>query len=116
MALPSGCPQSGWLLLRRGDHVLGGLGHAELDHRLGLDLDGLAGLGVAAHARLAIRLDQAADAGDYEYAVLLGFLDGGLRQQLQARGGLLVGDLQLLGHMPHQGCLGHSCCHAMFSF
>src|ERR1035441_2950108 len=65
------------LLLRWGDHVLGGLGHAELDYGLGLDLDGCAGLGVAADARLALRLDEPADAGDDENAVLLGFLEIG---------------------------------------
>jgi hypothetical protein len=64
------------LLLGGRDDVLGGLGHAELDHGLGLDLDGCAGLGVAADAGLALCLYEAADAGDNEDAVLLGFLDG----------------------------------------
>src|SRR5208337_2338027 len=80
------------------------------------DLDGLAGLRVAAHASLAFRLYQAADAGDYKDAVLLGLLDSGFREQLEAGSGLLVGDFQLLGHVPDQGGLGHSSCHAMFSF
>ena len=83
MASPFSCPQGGKLLLGRSDDVLGGLGHAELDNGLGLDLDGRAGLGVAANAGLALCLYQAADAGNHEYAVLLGFLDGGLRQKIQ---------------------------------
>ena len=35
------------LLLWRSDAVLSGLGDAELDHGLGLDLDGRAGLGLS---------------------------------------------------------------------
>ena len=68
------------LLLRRRDCVLGSFGDAELDHGLGFDLDGLAGLGVASEAGLAICLDQFSDAGDGELAVLLGLLDGRLSQ------------------------------------
>src|ERR1700677_2691483 len=79
------------LLLWRRDNVLGGLGHAELHHGLGLDLDGLAGLRVAAHASLALGLHQTADTGDYEHPALLGLLDGGLRQQVKESCGLLVG-------------------------
>src|SRR6185312_16782583 len=62
------------LLLGRSDRVLRGLGDAELDDGLGLDLDGLAGLGVAADAGLALRLDELAESGDGELAVLLGLL------------------------------------------
>jgi protein-S-isoprenylcysteine O-methyltransferase Ste14 len=87
----------GLLLLRWGDRVLGGLGHAELDHRLGLDLDGFAGLRVASDAGLALRLHQAADAGNHKYAVLLGFLDGRLCQKVQEGCHLLVGQFQFLG-------------------
>src|ERR1019366_2707863 len=82
------------LLLWRSDGVLGDLGDAELDHSLGLDLDWLAGLRVAAHARLAFCLHQFADAGDGELAVLLGFLNGQLCQKLKAGGCLLVGDFE----------------------
>jgi hypothetical protein len=66
--------------------------------------------------RLALRLDQAADAGDYEDAVLLGFLDGGIRQQVQEGRDLLVGQFQFLGHKPSQGGLGQSSSHSVFSF
>src|SRR5437016_12302047 len=41
-------------LLLGGDRVLGGLGDAELHHRLGLDLNGFAGLRVASYAGLEI--------------------------------------------------------------
>ena len=51
--------------------------------------------------------------GNHEHAVLLGFLDGGLRQQVHERGGLLVGDFEFLGHVPRQGRLGHSSCHVV---
>ena len=114
MALPIHCPQSGKLFLRWGDGVLRGLGHAELHYRLGLDLDGLAGLRIAPDARLALCLYKAADAGDYEDAVLLGFLDGGLRQQVQEGRRLLVSEFLLLCHVPREGGLGHSSSHAIF--
>src|SRR5690242_13587276 len=82
-ASPSSRQSAMRLLLYRGDDVLGRLGHAELHDRLGLDLDGLPGLRVAADAGLPLCLHQASDAGDHEDTVLLGFLDGGLRQQVE---------------------------------
>src|ERR1035438_7968064 len=54
------------------DRVLRGLGHAELHDRLRLDLDWFAGLRVASHASLAVRLHQASESGHNEYPVLLG--------------------------------------------
>src|ERR1035437_5919789 len=54
------CPRN--LLLRR-DRVLRGLRHAELYHRLRLDLNRFAGLRIASHAGLAMRLHQASQAG-----------------------------------------------------
>src|ERR1039458_3018642 len=99
------------LLLWRSDGVLGDLGDAELDHGLGLDLDRLAGLRVAAHARLAFRLHQFADAGNGELAVLLGLFDGHFSEQFQAGGCLLVGDFELLRHGANENGLGHSFCH-----
>jgi hypothetical protein len=104
------------LLLRRSNNVLGRLGHTELDNRLGLDLDGLAGLGVAAHASLALCLHQAADSRNNEDAVLLGLLDGRLSQQVKKRSGLLVGEFELLGQVPCERSLCKSSCHVMFSF
>ena len=71
---------------------------------------------VAADAGFAVRLYQAPDAGDYEYAVLLGFLDGGLRQKVEEGCDLLVSEFQLLGQVPYQSGLCQSSCHVMFSF
>src|SRR6266446_1922943 len=53
--------------LREGG-VLEGLGSAQAHHGLGLDLDGLAGLRVAAHARLAVGFHRTADIGDDEFS------------------------------------------------
>src|SRR6202012_4683926 len=83
----------------------------ELHDRLRLDLDLLTGLRVAADARLALRLHQAAKAGDYEYAVLLGFLHCRFCEQIEECCGLLVGQFKLLGQLPDESCLGECCCH-----
>src|SRR5712692_5957300 len=48
--------------------VFEGLGWAQPHDGLGLDLDGLAGLRVAAHARLTVRLHRTAQPGDDELA------------------------------------------------
>src|SRR5579859_3509754 len=102
------------LLLDRGDDVLGSLGYAELNHGLGLDLDRRAGLRVAANAGLALCLDEAADARDDEYPVLLGLLDGRFGECVEEGADLLVGEFQLLRHHADQGCLGQSSCHFVF--
>jgi hypothetical protein len=93
--------------------VFGDLGDAELDHGLGLDLDGLSGLGIATEAGLALCLHQFADAGNGELAVLLGLFDCGLSQQFEGGCSLLVGDLELLRHVANQCCLCHSLCHVL---
>ena len=80
---------------------------------LALILMACAGLGVAADARLALCLHETADAGNYEDAVLLGFLDGGFRQQVKEGRGLLVGQFELLGQLPREGGLGQSSCHCI---
>ena len=49
-------PPSKLLFLRRRDAVFRCLGHAELDHGLGLDLDRFAGLRITTDARLALSL------------------------------------------------------------
>src|SRR5579872_1478910 len=99
------------LRLLGGDRVLRGLGHAELHDGLSLDLDGFAGLRVASHASLAVRLHQTAEAGHYENAVLLGFFDSGVGQVLQKRRRGFVGELGFLGQMPNELCLGQTCSH-----
>src|SRR5262245_65068479 len=48
------------------DGVFQSLGRAQTHHGLCLDLDCFAGLRIAAHARLAVRLDHAPDSRDYE--------------------------------------------------
>ena len=62
------------------------LGYAELDDSLGLDLDGLAGIWGLRPRRvtLALCLDELADAGDGELAVLLGLFDCGVCEQFEA--------------------------------
>src|SRR5947209_4516517 len=99
------------LLLRRSDRILHGLGEIELRDGLGRNLDGLAGLGIATNTGLAGRLFQAAEAGQYEHAVLLGFFYGGIRQRLQERSCGLVVHAVLFGEMTHELRLGHACCH-----
>src|SRR5580698_1078389 len=89
------------LLLRR-DRVLRSLGHAEFHHGLGLDLDRFAGLGIAPHARLAVRLHQAAEAGYHEDAVFLRLFDCGVSQVLHERRSGLVGELSLFSQQPNQ--------------
>src|SRR6202047_3878466 len=102
------------LLLDRGDDVLGSLGYAELHHGLGLDLDRRAGLRVAANAGLALSLDEAADARDDEYPILLGLLDGCLGECVEEGADLLVGELEFFRHETDEGCLGQSSCHSVF--
>src|SRR5579863_6612811 len=103
--------QSGTLLLGGGNDVLCSLGDTELHHGLCFDLDGLARLRVAADSGFALRLHQAADTGNDEDAVLLGFLDRSLGKQIEKRGRLLVGQLELLGQVPGKSSLGKSSCH-----
>src|SRR5581483_2245919 len=86
-------------------------GDAELHDRFGRDLDGLAGLWVAADARLAVGLHQAAEAGQNEHAVLLGLLHRGVGEGFQERRSGLVVDAGLLGHVTDKLCLGHASCH-----
>src|SRR3984885_14500760 len=101
------------LLLHRCDRVLCNLGHAELHHGLGLDLDGLTRLRVAAKTRLALCLYQLADTRNGELAILLGLFHCGLCQQFQETCGLLVGQFELLRQVANQRCLCHSLCHVL---
>src|SRR6202012_2650950 len=105
------CEANSELLLGRSDRILRGLGDAELDDGLGLNLDGLAGLGVAADAGLSLCLYELAESRNGELAVLLGLLDSGLCEGLEEGCGLLVGELELLRHRADELCLGHAFCH-----
>jgi hypothetical protein len=73
------------------DGVFQHLGRPQTDDGLGLDLDRFAGLGIAAHARFAMCLYNAADAWDDELArAALGFFHRELVQLVEeSHNGLL---------------------------
>src|SRR6266542_2381537 len=102
------------LLFRRSDCVFDRLGDVELHHGLGRDLEGFAGLGIAADARLAGGLFQPAKSGKNEDAVFLGLLHGDLRESAQEHSGALVAGFHLFRQKPHQGGFGQACCHRVF--
>src|ERR1022692_1197386 len=92
----------------RCDRVLRGLGHAELHDRLCLDLDWFAGLRVASHASLAVRLHQASESGHNEYSVLLGLFDRNVSEVLKKRCCSLVVGAEFLGQMTSELGFGHT--------
>ena len=75
-------------LLRAQDRVLGGFGDAEFDHALGLDLNGLAGCWIAAHASFAIHQNNLAQSMNREG--VLGVLIGKCNQSFQGLHSLLL--------------------------
>src|SRR6202007_2980051 len=78
------------------------------NHGLRLDLDSFARLGVAAHARLAVRFHGAADIGNDELArAALAFLNREFKElfEKERRGFLRCGTL--LGDMGHDFALAH---------
>src|SRR5262249_48712600 len=80
--------------------VLEGLGRAQTNNGLRLDLDGFAGLRIAAHARLAVRLHHASDSGTNELACgTLGFFHGELVQLFEEERRLLLWTAELLGEV-----------------
>src|SRR5580693_1003400 len=70
---------------------------AQTHHGLGLDLNGFACSRIAAHARLAMRLDRAADAGNHKLARALGFFYSQLEQFVEESNRLFLGDRFLRG-------------------
>jgi len=98
-----------WKLLGAEDRVLGGLGDAELDHALGLDLDLFAGLGVAADAGGAVFQDELANAREGEG--VLGVLVSQRGNVIQNFNGLFFGELRLLGDEGGDLGLGECFCH-----
>src|SRR5271156_5617244 len=88
-------PLSLLLLPWRCDGIFSSLGHAELHHGLGFDLDGFAGLWIATHTGLALSLDQPAKPRDDENAILLCLLHRRLCEQVKKCCRLLVGQLKL---------------------
>src|SRR5215831_7522619 len=95
-------------LLLGSDRVFRRFRDAELDHGLGLDLNGFTGLGIAAHAGFAMRLYQAAESGHHEDTVFLGLLDRGVGQGLEEGAGGFVVGLKFLGQVADELSLGHA--------
>src|SRR5437660_6277332 len=87
------------VLLLAKHRVLQALGEAELAHALGRDLDGLAGLRVAADAGLPIREHELAEAGKNERAALLRFARRQRERLVEDALDLLLGERGLLGEM-----------------
>src|SRR5215510_11338285 len=80
------------------DGVFQSLGRAQTHHGLCLDLDCLAGLRIAAHARLAMRLDHAPDSRDDELpSAALGFFHRQLVQLFEKQSYLLLRCAELVG-------------------
>src|ERR1700730_5328664 len=88
--------------------VLERLGRAQADYGLRLDLDCLASLWIAAHTRLAVRLDDAADARNYELTrSALGFLHCELEKLLKEESGGFLRCAELLGDVRYGLGLAH---------
>jgi len=88
-------PEERGKLLGSEDRILRRLGDAELDDALGGDLDGFAGLGIAADACGAIFQHELADTGQGEG--VLGVLVGKRGQMIQDFGRLLFRDFSFFG-------------------
>src|SRR5260370_36748926 len=101
-------------LLQHG--VLKRLRRAQTHHRLGLDLDGLTGLRITAHARLAVRFYRAADVGDDELAGgALAFSHRELEELLNKKHRGHLRSATLLRDMRHDPGLAHwLCCPLVF--
>jgi len=82
-------------LFRPEDGVFGSLGHAELDHALGGDLDGFARGRITADASFAVDELQLAETGNGE--VILGLLVSELNDRLNDLRRCLLADVILRG-------------------
>src|SRR5207253_11208312 len=72
------------------------------------DLNLLARLRIAADARLAVRLDQAAEPRNHEFARCpFGFPDGELKELVKERGGGFLRRSDFLGDVPNNLRLAH---------
>ena len=84
--------------------------HPEFHHGLGGDLDGFAGLRIAADARLALLLHELPDAGEGELSVFLHFAESDLGNDVEEKcGGLTIG-FGLLGDELKEGGFGILLC------
>jgi hypothetical protein len=82
------------------------LSGAEADDGLGLNLDLFAGLGVAAHARLAMSLHDATNSRNDKFArAALGFLHSELVELVEELSGGLFGRADLFGDVRNDLCL-----------
>src|SRR5260370_18363409 len=87
------------------DGVFKRLRRTQANNGLRLDLNRLAGLWVAAHARLAVRFHNTADPGDHEFArPALGFLHGELEELIKEESGGFLRCVALL-----RPCVPHPC-------
>ena len=85
-ALEESRPRWGLLLFRRYHRFFERLRQAEFHHRLGRNLDGLAGLRIATHASLAICLHRLAQPGNHKLPAALRFLRGQRDEFYENRG------------------------------
>src|SRR5574344_2694082 len=89
------------------DRVLESLARDDLDDGLGLDLDRLAGRGIAAHARGALDELHPAEAGEHEALLfLLRTLDRESEEALVNGNRLLLADFASSGEVSHDSALG----------
>ena len=88
------------------DGVLRSLSHAELDDLLRGNLDGLASRGIAAHASLAVDLDELAEARENDALGALRALISDREELLIGSDDLLLADASGLSHSSHDLGLG----------
>src|SRR5450432_783887 len=98
------------------DRILERLGGAQADYGLGLDLDRFTGLRIATHARLAVRLDDAANSRDHKFtSSTLGFFHRELEELFKEQRGGFLGCAGFLGHMRNDlGLAQRLGCHLVF--
>lgn len=106
--IPTG-PDLAARLRRRANHeekkllqngILERFRRAQADDGLRLDLDRFTGLGVAAHASLAVRLDDAAESRNHEFArATLGFFYGELEELFEEESCGLLGCAGFFGEV-----------------
>src|SRR3989338_10846846 len=101
----------GPVLLLAKHRVLEALGETELAHALGRDLDGLAGLWVAADPRLAVREHELAEAGQHELPALLRLLARERERLVEHALDLLLGEAGLVREVREGRGLRHTLRH-----